>query len=393
MGRVLTGQRGQAMILALAFMALAVPIVSSALILSTTLARDARIKTDLLKDQYCTIGAQQTALHLLNLALLETTTTFVCNSDIITTTIAKIVEPPTTIRTTPQGRLETTKQVDPTVQASSTAVTYTLTVTNTKTEAVEPTLIVDLLPLGFKYVSSTTSMKDGAATEISTADPVVSGPVDNRVLTWAVPGSTSLAEGAALTVTFDAVTGLSDGVYCNEAYAEPGGKDVTSGKTAKVTVGSPASGSCKGAAVSISKDVSPEIVFGNTTTTYTYTIEVENEGTEKVSVSELRDTLNGELTYQVNTASSSPVVLGEPAYNTTTNVLTWDLLPNGLTLATSTKWVITFDVRGTLDRGFYPNSVDIVYSRVDWLETALAEACINSPDDVEVDQAIPSRVR
>ena len=63
---VLRGERGQAITIALAFMVFAVPTITSALLLASTLSLDSGLKTRKLKSQFSAFGAQQ--FHLLGAA-------------------------------------------------------------------------------------------------------------------------------------------------------------------------------------------------------------------------------------------------------------------------------------------------------------------------------------
>jgi hypothetical protein len=58
-------EQGVSLVMALAFMALAVPVVTAALGLASTLSIDSRVKADLTKRQFSTIGANEYALDLL----------------------------------------------------------------------------------------------------------------------------------------------------------------------------------------------------------------------------------------------------------------------------------------------------------------------------------------
>ena len=53
------GQRGVAMIMVIAFMALSIPMITGALSLSGTLSSDSTVKTEILKRQYSALGGDQ----------------------------------------------------------------------------------------------------------------------------------------------------------------------------------------------------------------------------------------------------------------------------------------------------------------------------------------------
>ena len=375
---LLRSERGQAILLVLAFMLLSVPLITGALGLASALSVDSRVKTDILKRQYTSLGLQQFSIHTLVNTPGNTTSTVTLNGIVATTSVLQLlIIPPTGLPiTSSKGRLETTKVANPTSVTSSATTTYTITVVNAKDVAVEPERVVDLLPPEFSYVTGTSSLMDSESTVISTANPSVQASAEEEVLTWTVPGGTVLQSGESMTLTFVATAALSDGVYCNEAYAEPGGLEVSSGKTAEVTVGSPSVLLCKGDVISISKVVEPEIAFGDTETEYTYTIEIANQGSEVVNVIEITDTTDAGMTYVPLSVSSTPISLGEPTSTPATNQIVWNLEPDGLELATSTTWTIQFKVLGTLTRGYHSNQVQLDYGRVEWLEQAVANACV-----------------
>ncbi len=392
--RPLRTQRGQAMVAVLAFMVLSVPFVTSALAFSSALAVDSRIKIDLLKSQYSALGAQQFIRHMLVGAPGATTTVITINNTTVTSTVVKLLPPPGTVPfISPKGRLLASKTVTPTSAGTSTAVTYTITVLNTKDATLELTKIVDTLPDGFTYVSSTSVLKDKDGATVSTAEPSVKATVDDQDLTWTVPANTVLLPGETMTLAFQATTATTAGVYCNETYLEPGGWGVSTGKTAKVTVGSPTDLLCKGLNVSVSKTVTPSVQTGNTTTTYTYIIELVNEGTEAVDVTEIRDDLESGFTYVPLSVSSSPSSFasaisaisggGEPTIDSSSNELTWTFATS-TKLATSTTWRLQFEAKGTLDFGYYANTTEVELARIQWLGNAIATACLTSEGSAEL---------
>lgn len=281
-----SNERGQAMALALAFMVLAIPVITSALALASTLTLDMRAKSDDLMGEYSLLGAEQIALRLLITRLEATTTLTYINGVPSTTTVVQLIEQPSPLPfTTRSGkRLFTTKIASPSTAAEnaspSATTTFTITVENKAELPITLKSVHDELPHDFKYKAGTSRMTDNAGNTLSTADPTIKG----RNLTWTPPADTIIPSTHVVRVSFEADVAGPAGIYCNEAYAEPGGRLTRSGKTAKVTVGSPSSSLCKGHAISINKTVEPEVGFENTTTTYTYTIAITNDGSEVLRV-------------------------------------------------------------------------------------------------------------
>ena len=379
-------QEGQILVLALALMFLSVPLVTSALTLAGSLSIDSRVKTNVLKRQYAGLGAQQFALHQLLLNPAETTTVINLNDTTSTITVDKLLTPPESgfPFTSAKGRLLASKTVAPTTTTASSTVTYTITVLNTKDAALSPEKIVDELPLGFSYVTGTSVMT--VTSTISTANPSIVATVDDEVLTWSVPSGTVLPSGGSMSLVFDAMASPFAGVFCNEAYAEPGGFGYSSGPTAKLTVGSPTQIVCDGAVISVTKTVDPKVVFGEVGTEYTYTIEIVNQGAEVVNITEIRDISSAGFIYVPLSTSSTPSVLhpGEPDTDPSQNLIKWNFGSTGLELATSTTWLLEFKATSTLSMGDYPNEVQLEYGRPEWLTRALAEACIFSATPINI---------
>ena len=227
-------------------------------------------------------------------------------------------------------------------------------------------------------------MSSGPSSGILAFETSIANRADG-ILTWTPPGDTSLASAESLTLTFDATTASSTGVYCNEAYALPGGKAYGTGKTSTVTIGSPSEDLCQGALVSVLKTVSPDAVQGNVSTTYAYVITIANEGTETVNLTEIVDTAPAGLTLMTSTVAASPsgFIPGNPVtstYTTSAQKLTWDFGTAGLAMATNTTYTLSFKMRGTLAQGFYPNQVDLEYARPEWLTQAISNACLTVID-------------
>ena len=379
-GKLLRRQEGQALLLALAFMVLAVPLITSALALAGTLSTDSANKTHALKAQYAAFGAQQYSLHSLIRQLFATTTLVYINGVPATTTVAKLIEPPPgAVPIVPRSRKRpfTTKIAYPTSTPLSATTTYSITLENQHDKALNITKIYDELAMGFAYVAGSTQILDSEGTVISASDPSITveattstPPVEIETLTWPLPSGTTLDAGDTMTAEFVATVASTDGLYCNEAYVDPGGKKTRSGKTARVTVGSTSETLCHGAVVSINKTVDPEFAFGNTTTTYTYTIEVVNEGTQVLTIKDVKDYIREELTYVSFSLSSTPESLhpGKPKIKTKSrdgvsyHELVWKAPEDGpYHIATSTTWTLQYEATATLPRGFYASEVELKF--------------------------------
>ncbi len=394
MSSLLRREDGQALAIALAFMVLTIPLVTAALQFSSTVSLDAETKSRTLKDQYSALGAQQIAVHLLIQTLSETTTLIYINDKPVTSTVAKLIEPPPgAIPITPRnkGRPFTTKTAFPTSVAQNGTTTYTVLVENKHDEAVEIKKVKDDLPGDFSYVAGTTEVYDAASTLISTSDPNIktdtdssNPPVTFETLTWSMPANTTLDVLKTMTLTYVANAAAADGLYCNEAWVRPGGRRTTTGKTAKVTVGSTTEQFCHGAVVSNDKTVKPELVFGNSTTTYTFVVEIKNEGTEVLNIDRIDDFIRSGFSYVPGTVSSTPSELnpGEPNLKSVTKEgveyerLRWRFNNDPVELATGTTWHIEYQATATLPRGFYANEVELRFDDKQLPKRATGEVAI-----------------
>ncbi len=366
MARKLVQQNGQALLMALAFMVLAIPIVTSILSLASTLTLDSSLRARLTESQYSALGAKAVGNYLLHVSSTTGTTTqpVTINDDIVTTTIVRLLDPPGAVPiTSRKGRkLTVTKAVTPTSVALSGTVTYTITVQNRHKQEQSLTKILDELPTGFSYVPGSTALKDNDGITISVADPSIS----SQELEWATPSNTTLEVDASATLTFDATAASTAGVYCNEAWAEKGGKKTRSGKTAKVTVGTTSETQCEGMAASVSKSVTPDVVHSNTSTTYTYTVTITNEGTDDLGIKRITDLIGiDDLSYDNNSVSSTPSGMdpGDPSTKTVGDELElkWLFPGSGESLTSGTVWQIEYTATGTLDRGYYGSEVEIEF--------------------------------
>lgn len=356
-------QEGQAMIIVLAFMLLAIPVTIGALEHAGGLARDSAVKTRILKRGNSSLGAQQYSLHQL-LAPGGGTTTITLNDSTVTTTVTKLDTPPALLPIYAlKGRLNASKIVSPTSVSSSATTTYTITITNNKNEPMTPEKIQDEIPGGFSYLTSTSVMRDSSGTIVSTANP----SKQIHLLVWTVPSSVSLDPGATMTLSFAATATSTPGLYCNEAFVIPGGEETSSGKTAELTVGTTSASGCRGGLVPVTKTVTPAMVSSNTTTTYTFVITIVNKGEVTVNVKEIKDVTSDGFVYEPGSATSSSsippqFVAGEPTTDILKNEIVWAFGGVGEELATSTTWTVTFQAEANLTRGFYPNTVDMQFA-------------------------------
>ncbi|MCH8087639.1 MAG: DUF11 domain-containing protein [Chloroflexi bacterium] len=265
------------------------------------------------------------------------------------------------------------KSVNPTNASPSqpSTFTYTITVGNQDDEPENLKKIYDGLPVGFSYVT-------GSTTGVTTNDPSIniyqseSGGTTYEQLTWNLaPLGITLQPSEVASLTFNTTATAPQGVYCNEVWVDPGGQKTSSGPTAKITIGSPSNTLCGGEAVSVTKSVVPRLTPSDTLTTYTYTITIDNIGTASLGMSQLRDLLPAGFSYKVG-STSGDITLVDP--HTTLfqgrERLDWDFSPS-LSIPSGVIKTVSFDVEAQVAAGDYWNEVwatfdELTYSAYTW---------------------------
>ena len=334
-------------LMVVAFMGLAIPMITSALALASTLSIDSQVKTGILKSQYSAMGADEYALNVIEQGLPPGAYPITLNGEPVTVTIGALPPPvPAPPPADNSRKLQTSKVVTPTVAVPSTLTTftYTITVRNGDDDPENLTQIHDLLPTGFSYVAGSTS-------GITTADPSIVG----QQLTWGL--GLLLNPGDSVTLTFDAQASVIEGNYCNEAWVEPGQMKTSSGLTARIEVGSPSDDLCPGTAVEVTKTVEVEAgtILPTTPVTFTYTITIENTGTGDLHPTEVRDLLPVGFTYVPGTTSGEITVA-----NPSTTMfqgrqrLIWEIsAPRTHMHSGDPKQTVVFDVQGVFTGGHW----------------------------------------
>ena len=300
--------------MALAFLLLSVPLVIAALKLASTLALDSGTRTGIFKSQYAILGASEHVRYRLayeddyaeNLPLNSPQSYVVrLNGKDITVTVMKTGLPtpsaPATSPPSESGRdFRTEKSVTPSTATPGFRIfTYTINVWNTASTTLELTTVYDYLPSGLFYLWGFTS-------GITTNNPEINA----QELKWENLAH-SIGPGASSTLTFRAFGVLGTGVYCNEAWVDPGGRSkTTTHKTAKIVVGSPSSSMCSRVAFNVTKSVTPSIVTSGSSETFTYTISVEREGKDE-DLEKLQDLLPDGFVYVPG--SSSGMTTDDPS--------------------------------------------------------------------------------
>ena len=310
MRRLLQREHGVGMVLVLALMALAIPIITAALGLASTLSIDSRVKTNIAKAQYTNLGIPDIVSDILinDPDFLDSLDDdldgdgipdggeFIIdiNDDEVTVTVMP-ADPDVDDPTDGEG-LKVTKQVSPTIAPADfplpTTFTYTITVENTIGTPIQLKRIHDGLPPSFSYVGPTSGVTSSNPTE-TWLDNEDDEPTYLQ-LTWdLVSLGIEILPGESVSLSFDAqASNLIEGNYCNEAWVDPDGPESRTWKTAKVVAGTPADDVCAGEEVEITPTVhvvpSPD---DPDKTRVTYTIEITNVMDITLSIWRITDKL------------------------------------------------------------------------------------------------------
>ena len=382
----------------LGLMALGVPLVSAALGLASTASIDSRSKQQILRRQYCALGAGEYLNYLLNnpdrwaqwwvenpsgQEIMD-----FCGEQ-VTLLITLPAEPSVeSLTDDPYGpglippfsayadrRLQTTKTVsEPDPLDPSTRV-YTITATNRSASEVNLTKIHDILPPGITYLGPTSGE--------TISDPQISG----RHLLWDVAplGLPPLQTSEYRTLTFPVNVGggLPTGNYCNEAWVEPGGTRTRSGKTAAIIIGNPVSDLCAGEPTAVIVDKTVTSATNFTVSSFTppftysvtigYTIIIENTGSGSRGIEEYRDLLPLGFCYVPGSAVYDGGSIGDPQTfmngnslcpdDTVRQRLTWDDLM--YTVPSGATKTLDFQAQATVTAGDYWSDLMMTFDQFD----------------------------
>ena len=248
---ILNRQRGGVAILtALGFMLFSVPLITGALDLAGSTNIDARVKTGILRGNYCGLAVQEYVDYLVVDAArfeiwmdenedpadsgMASATTDICGDNITITVSKQPVLPPDStddplgdpVVTIPslsaynQRKFQTFKTVSPSDPAGGDSVIYTITVINRDSTATTLTEIKDTLPNGFSYDCSAPAdqltLPGSASQDIVPNGDICSGfddddddPNADDQIVWGMPPGTSIGPEKVVTLTFTALTSIS----------------------------------------------------------------------------------------------------------------------------------------------------------------------------------------
>ena len=267
--------------------------------------------------------------------------------------------------------------------SSGTTASYSVTVTNSSSSGATGVKLIDNLPAGFTYLTTTNATLDGA--QLPSSSYTVTGITTPQWDTAPVSGGFTIPAGKTLVFSFIAsvTSTVADGVYNNSASATSSNAtsitnfDGAANTSDNVTVTS--------AIIAASKTTSTPVVANSPGgATASYTITINNTGSAQATGVKVTDTLPAGFSY----ASTSSVVANgsTTAFTTggTTAVPQWDSSPpGGFTINPGAGLVITFNafITSTVIDGVYNNSVattGVVKNAVNYVGSG------NSPEAVTI---------
>ena len=356
-------ERGVAMIVVLAFMVLAIPATTAALSFTATVSQDSREQRARATEQFSAVGANDYAIfRLLHepgfkeglVPGVPVQEILPLNGGDVAVTWEKRGSPGATLPPNPPAVLSTSKGATPaTIPADTpTTVTYTIQVTNDGPDPADLLQIHDGLPPHAVYLTGTT-------TGVTTSDPSVfafddgQGGAVFQFLTWDL--TTQLQPAEFATLQFQVQMDAPEGHYCNEAWADPGGKATGTGPTAKLQVGAPVEPLCVNELVEVRKTVDTSSAPSGTPTVFRYRIEVENASASSQSFTWIYDVLPAGFTYQSGSVSGDITTSNPFAWFSGGQQRLFWLFFFGKSLDPAQTKFLEFDASATLSSGSYTN--------------------------------------
>ncbi len=328
---LLRRQRGSvAILMALGFMTLGVPVITAALGLASNVSIDSRVKTKILKRQYCALGVREYIAYLSLdpsrwlawwAAHPSGEETLAFCDDPIQLTVDPLAEPPGDSPDYSFQEIQSAfKEVTPN-QASPntlTTFTYTMTLKNQGTGTITLERIIDYLPPLFQYSDNTTTgtiTSNNPDISVDEGDQHCGDEPDQ--LTWVFSPGIIIAPQVVKTLTFQATGTLPDGIYYNKvsmtyrpAWDPSTTVDTHMPYTAEVTVGNGGTKCGFNLELLVRKKVTNIRVLAPGETETTYTISIENATTNALPVTKMVDFLPPGFIYQ--TGSSTGISSSDP---------------------------------------------------------------------------------
>ena len=403
---------GVAILLVLAFMAFGVPIITAALKLSSTIAIDSRVKTNILKRQYCDLGVREYIRYLALdperwLAWFEDnpggeeTLTF-CDDQITLTATELPASPGDSPGYSFQEIQSGFKEVTPNKATLNTLTTFTYTITlkNQGTSAISLEKLIDYLPPLFQYTDNTTEGFFNGVLNFSGNPDISLAAGDQRCgdepdqLTWDFSPVIVIAPQDIQTLTFEATGTLPDGIYYNKVtmsylIGDPASTvEVHTPYTAEVTVGNGGTKCGFNLELLVRKKVTDIRILAPGETQITYTVSVENVTSNALPVTKIVDILPPGFIYQAGSSSgisssdptSVPAPCTQPPDITGLQrcTLTWETGDDDVplfTIAAGQELIQTLKATTKADPGLaFFNEIQLIYNPVGFNSWAIAFA-------------------
>jgi uncharacterized repeat protein (TIGR01451 family) len=265
--------------------------------------------------------------------------------------------------------LATTKTTStPTLSLASAGgtATYTVTLSNSGSAPATGVKVVDVLPAGFTYDSTTSVTLNGTALAASAYLAVTTGAQTTATPQWDSNPSAgfTINAGQSLVIVFNAAiaAGTADGVYNNSATTTGAARSIANFNGAlntsdDVTVTS--------AVLAVTKTTStPSVLLAGGPGLATYTVTVSNSGGGAATGVKLTDSLPAGFTYAATTSVTlNGAALAGSAYQAlgTPGAPQWDSNPTGgFTINAGQSLVVVFDatIAASTVGGVHSNSAN-----------------------------------
>lgn len=228
--RIGRDEKGQALTLVLAAMAIGTLLIAPFLTQANTTLLSSRDYAQAIIRQYSADAGVEHAIWRLNyepgfadsLTPANPTTNYpiTVNNTIVNINVTWVeIIPPPNPPPPPEGpeadRIQMSKSVAPNSAPVSQQATFTyvISIDNVATSVVKIAEVRDLLPTGFSYVA-------GSSSGITTADPTIELEGGQQKLRWIFPvPKPDVAAGQVVTLTFQAIATLQMDIYWNETWA------------------------------------------------------------------------------------------------------------------------------------------------------------------------------
>ncbi|MCH8062800.1 MAG: hypothetical protein IH861_09875 [Chloroflexi bacterium] len=417
--RLIHKEDGVTMVLALAFMAISVPIITAALGLASTLTVDSTVKSQIARDQFSQIGADELGIHqILNPPDEEYLETLwldgdgdgLPDGDTIVTVINDDefvidIDPgdPNISPIDGEG-LVVTKTVFPFAAPVDSGIasvhTYTIRVENTTVDRVIPlNWMHDGLPEGFTYIGDSVTSPDfdvfllepPLETWRDKFDPATG--IDTPAylqLSWDLnPVGITLQPGEVLEMSFDAqATYIPVGHFCNIAWVEPEGSQTRTGATARISVGDPPEPVCASEKGDIDTSVAAEPDPLDPTQLYsTYVVPIKNTSNQSLHVWWVRLKLPDDFIYIAgstagNITANDPLPMSQQGRRQVLNWI-WDNDKPTLPSWADDRY-ITFDAIAPTTPGTYFVETTVFFKEFDDQAYGWPDAVVKVMDTYEI---------